>query len=143
MKTSSPGPCKGLILIQDGIGDRPIKAFEYSTPLEAVATPSMDALICGGIAGQMDICEPGMRVGTDVGHRPLFDQKVDDRVHMRGPMEAVGEGISLRPGDMALRCNFATVDGNFRVVDRRTGRIRGEALELANSLIRSIRIMGW
>lgn len=115
---------KGLMLIIDGLGDRPLDEFEGKTPLEAANTPCFDMLAKSGITGLMDPLSPGIRVGTDVGHLALFGYNPLKVYWGRGPIEAVGIGIELKPGDVALRCNFATVDDNFIVVDRRAGRIR-------------------
>ena len=115
---------KGLMLIIDGLGDRPLDEFDGKTPLEAANTPCFDMLAKSGITGLMDPLSPGIRVGTDVGHLALFGYNPLKVYWGRGPIEAVGIGIELKPGDVALRCNFATVDDNFIVVDRRAGRIR-------------------
>jgi 2,3-bisphosphoglycerate-independent phosphoglycerate mutase len=112
------------MLIVDGLGDRPIDEFGGLTPLEAAQTPCFDLLARGGITGLMDPLSPGIRVGTDVGHLALFGYNPLKVYWGRGPIEAVGIGIELKPGDVALRCNFATVDENFIVLDRRAGRIR-------------------
>ena len=102
--------------------------------MEAANTPHMDSLIREGSAGLMDIIGPGITVGTDTGHLALFDQDFKNNYYRRGPMEAAGVGIFLNPGEVALRCNFATVDSDFNVLDRRAGRIRDEAKALAYSL---------
>ncbi len=115
---------KGIMLIIDGLGDRPIGEFGGRTALEAASTPCFDALAKGGITGLMDPLSPGVRVGTDVGHLALFGYNPLKVYWGRGPIEAVGVGIELSPGDVALRCNFATVDEKLVVVDRRAGRIR-------------------
>ena len=47
---------KGLILIMDGMGDRPIKELGNKTPLEAAHTPNMDKMAEEGI-GYKDIIE--------------------------------------------------------------------------------------
>ncbi|MDA2930632.1 2,3-bisphosphoglycerate-independent phosphoglycerate mutase, partial [Acidobacteria bacterium AH-259-O06] len=130
----SPRRYKCLLVIQDGVGDRPVEAFGDKTPLEAASTPHMDSLIKLGVAGLIDIIGPGVKVGTDIGHLALFDQDIQKDFYRRGPMEAAGVGIFLNPGEVALRCNFATVSEDFHIVDRRAGRIRAEAKELAKAL---------
>lgn len=51
----------------------------------------------------------------------------------RGPIEALGVGIDIQPGDVVLRCNFATVEDGV-VLDRRAGRIREHTDKLAESI---------
>ena len=115
---------KALMLIIDGMGGRPLDEFGGLTTLEAAHTPCFDTLALGGITGLMDPLSPGIRVGTDVGHLALFGYNPLKVYWGRGPIEAIGVGIELKPGDVALRCNFATVDDKLVVVDRRAGRIR-------------------
>ncbi|MCX7993462.1 MAG: 2,3-bisphosphoglycerate-independent phosphoglycerate mutase, partial [Fimbriimonadales bacterium] len=52
----------------------------------------------------------------------------------RGPFEALGIGMEVRGGDVALRCNFSTVDAEMRVIDRRAGRITEGTAELAQAV---------
>src|SRR5439155_1754219 len=52
----------------------------------------------------------------------------------RGPFEAAGVGIDLKPGDIAFRGNFASVDEDMKLTDRRAGRIREGTEELAGAL---------
>jgi 2,3-bisphosphoglycerate-independent phosphoglycerate mutase len=118
---------KAIMLILDGLGDRAIPELGNRTPLEAARTPCLDALAASGITGLMDPLSPGIRVGTDVGHLALFGYNPLKMYWGRGPIEAIGVGLQLKPGDVALRCNFATVDDNLIVLDRRAGRIRNTA----------------
>ena len=59
---------KGLILIMDGMGDRPIKELGNKTPLEAANTPNMDKMAEEGITGIMDSIAPGIIPGSDTAH---------------------------------------------------------------------------
>jgi 2,3-bisphosphoglycerate-independent phosphoglycerate mutase len=52
----------------------------------------------------------------------------------RGPFEAAGIGIKLKEGDVAFRCNFATVDEKLVVKDRRAGRVKNGTKELAKAI---------
>jgi 2,3-bisphosphoglycerate-independent phosphoglycerate mutase len=123
---------KAIMLIMDGLGDRPVEELGNLTPLEAADTPAFDRLAREGITGLMDPLSPGIRVGTDVGHLALFGYNPLKVYWGRGPIEASGVGIALKPGDVAFRCNFATVDNKLIVVDRRAARIRHtEALAAA------------
>jgi 2,3-bisphosphoglycerate-independent phosphoglycerate mutase len=125
---------KAIMFILDGLGDRPIKELGGRTPLESAATPWFDSLASRGICGLMDPLAPGIRVGTDVGHLALFGYNPLRVYWGRGPIEAAGVGLKLDPRDVALRCNFATVDTNWMVADRRAGRIRHGTSVLAEAL---------
>ena len=63
---------KGLILIMDGMGDRPIKELGNKTPLEAANTPNMDKMAAEGITGIMDSIAPGIIPGSDTAHLSIL-----------------------------------------------------------------------
>lgn len=131
---------KVILAIADGIGDRPCKELGYMTPLEYANTPNLDNLAKKGTSGLVDIIGPGIPIGTDLAHMILFGYLQEDYPG-RGPIEASGAGLTLLPGDVAFRCNFATVDNNLNVIDRRAGRIRKNTKTLAES-INNIQING-
>ena len=130
----SSTPSKALVLIQDGLGDRPIERFGGLTPLQAAHTPAMDRIVAQGVSGTMRILNFAGAAGTDIGHLAWFGQDPGDPRFRRGPIEAAGVGVALEPDDLALRFNFATVDSQGRVLDRRAGRIRQGAGQLVESL---------
>jgi 2,3-bisphosphoglycerate-independent phosphoglycerate mutase len=127
-------PKKALVIIQDGIGDRPIESLEGQTPLEAADTPNFDRMAETGICGLMDPLAPGVRVGTDVGTLALFGYNPLRVYWGRGPIEAAGVGIDMGESDVAFRANFATVTDDGRIISRRAGRIRKGTDSLAEAL---------
>ncbi|MBT2649417.1 2,3-bisphosphoglycerate-independent phosphoglycerate mutase [Bacillus sp. ISL-34] len=124
---------KVIMAIADGLGDRPHPLLESRTPLEYAHTPNLDRLASEGITGMMDPISSGIPVGTDMGHLILFGYQ-PHHYPGRGPIEALGIGMEVNPGDIVLRCNFATVDENGIVVDRRAGRIREKTEEIAQAI---------
>lgn len=128
----------GLIIILDGLGDRPIAAFAGATPLEAARTPNLDELVSRGRCGLVDPLYPGVPVSTHTGVGVLFGINTRDAYKLpRGPVEAAGTGLPIMPGDIALRCNFATLKtdaDSLAVIDRRAGRIHSDTAELADAL---------
>ncbi|MCP3964134.1 MAG: 2,3-bisphosphoglycerate-independent phosphoglycerate mutase [bacterium] len=123
-----------LLLVIDGLADRPVRALGGRTPLQAAETPTLDRLAKEGQCGLADPVAPGVVPDTAAGSLALFGQS--PLALKRGPVEALGAGIELSPGDIALRGNFATLDGNNQVVDRRAGRIREETEKLAKAIDR-------
>lgn len=115
---------KVILLIYDGLGDRPIPAFGGKTPLEAAYTPNLDAIAAVSQCGLMHTLGRGVRPGSDVAHLAIFGYDLERYYTGRGPIEAAGLGITMQEGDIALRGNFATVDSAWNIVDRRAGRIR-------------------
>lgn len=124
---------KMILAIADGLGDRPHPKLGNLTPLQYADTPNLDRLAAEGISGMMDPIAPGIPVGTDMGHLILFGYE-PHCYPGRGPIEALGIDMEVRPGDIVFRCNFATVDDRCVVVDRRAGRIRQGTEALARAL---------
>ncbi|TBL79420.1 2,3-bisphosphoglycerate-independent phosphoglycerate mutase [Paenibacillus thalictri] len=124
---------KAIVAIADGLGDRPLPELGFKTPLEYADTPNLDKLALQGITGMMDLVGPGIPVGTDMGHMVLFGFQPGEYPG-RGPIEALGIGMEVQHGDIVIRCNFASVDENGIVLDRRAGRIRDNTRELAEAL---------
>ncbi|WP_283130836.1 2,3-bisphosphoglycerate-independent phosphoglycerate mutase [Enterovibrio norvegicus] len=125
---------QALLIIADGMGDNPIPDLNGLTPLEYALTPNLTALAKQGLFGNVHPVQPGVPVGTDVGHLAIFGYDPYDVYTGRGPIEAYGAGIELLPTDIAFRGNFATVDDEFTVLDRRAGRINVGTHELAEAL---------
>lgn len=126
---------RAVLVIADGMADRPIKELEWRTPLEAARRPALNQLADDGISGILDPIAPGIPPGTDTATLALLGYDSLKVYSGRGALEAVGSGVEVLPGDVAFRCNFATVDQNFVVLDRRAGRIANEdAAKLAESL---------
>jgi len=125
---------KGIILVMDGMGDRPIKELNNQTPLQAANTPNMDQMAKEGITGIMDSIAPGIRPGSDTAHLSILGYNPYKVYTGRGPFEASGVALDVIPGDIAFRCNFSTMDENGIVTDRRAGRIREGTKDLVEKL---------
>ncbi len=125
-----------LLVVLDGLGDRPHPATEGKSPVESASTPNLDHLTAMGDAGELTVLGPGTAPESDAGVFALLGYDPVKDSPGRGVLEALGCGIDLLPGDVALRLNFATVDGDGSVVDARVGRslTTAEAVELARAL---------
>ncbi|MFW6283483.1 MAG: phosphoglycerate mutase, partial [Minisyncoccales bacterium] len=112
---------KGIIVILDGLGDRPHKLLNEKTPLEAAETPNLDFFAARGEQGFLYPVKPGFAPSTEEAILSIFG---NNWIFPRGQFEARGNGINLTRGDLALRVNFATIDSikQGNIIDRRAGR---------------------
>lgn len=134
---------KVLMLIVDGMADRSVSG---KTPLDSAKTTNLDFLAEKGINGIMDTIAPGIRPGSDTAHLAILGYDPLKYYTGRGPIEACGAGIEVKPGDIAFRVNFGTVEGkgcvfDKVVVDRRAGRIQDKQV-LVEAVNREVRIDG-
>jgi len=113
---------RAVLVVLDGLGDRAVPKLDGLTPLEAADTPNLDRLAAEGQTGLMDVISPGITPGSDTAHLALFGYDPMDYYPGRGPLEALGAGLPSKPGSVAFRSNFGTVDDDFVVIDRRAGR---------------------
>ena len=100
---------KRVLVIPDGAADEPQSVLGNRTPLQAAATPAMDAVAREGLVGQVDHIPAGMPSGSDVGTMSLFGEDPAARHTGRAPIEAAAQGIELGPNDWAVRCNLVEV----------------------------------
>ncbi len=133
---------KILLVICDGLGDRPVPELGGKTPLQAARTPNIDGFAAKSMHGLLYTIAPGITPGSDTSHLSLLGYDPSGIYTGRGPFEAAGIGISMNPGDVAFRCNFATVDSRRIVVDRRAGRIGEPETGRLSSLLPSAVIDG-
>ncbi len=133
---------KGVFVIIDGMGDRPIKEFGDKTPLEIAETPNIDYLASNGNMGTIYPVKEDFVPGTSEGVLSLLGR--DWRNYPRGWLEALGSGINLDRGDLAFRINFSTIENldSMRVLDRRAGRdlSTDEAKKLAETINENINL---
>src|SRR5258708_1442391 len=134
---------KLVLLVLDGVGDVATREQGYLTPLEAAATPNLDALSKEAAQGRMLPVAPGITPGSGPGHLALFGYDPLEFQVGRGVIEALGLGLELRAGDVAARGNFCTLDEKGIVIDRRAGRIDTAVCEeLCALLAQKIRRIG-
>ncbi len=137
---SIPGKTKMVLLVMDGVGGLP--GPEGLTELEAAHTPNFDALAKRGITGLSTPARPGVTPGSGPGHVALFGYDPMDWEIGRGVLEALGIDFDLGPSDLAARGNFATIDADGNILDRRAGRIPTEEGTRLVEKLRQIELPG-
>jgi 2,3-bisphosphoglycerate-independent phosphoglycerate mutase len=121
---------KYVILIGDGMGDRPCPELGGKTPLEAAYTPHLDRLASQGMLGLAKTIPEGMTPGSDVANMSILGY--DPRLHLSGraPLEAASLGVRLAEDEIAFRLNLVHLifESGGRVVmgDHSAGNITSE-----------------
>jgi len=116
---------KIVLLVADGLGGLPQQPGGL-TELETARTPNLDRLAELGISGGSIPVKPGISPGSGPGHLGLFGYDPLHYLIGRGALEATGIGFHLTDQDVAIRCNFCTLDSSGKITDRRADRIPTE-----------------
>lgn len=121
--------CNGrriVLLVLDGVGDLRTDA-QPRTALDEARTPHLDRLASRSSLGRLVPAGTGVTPGSGPGHLALFgyEPTSPETDIGRGVLEALGLGLDIAPGTVVARGNFATVDGEGLLRDRRAGRLPG------------------
>ena len=112
-----------VYVLLDGVGDLPHPNLVGKTPLDAASTPNLDRLAKNGTMGQVITVGKGIAPESDIAVFNMLGYKFKhDDYAGRGVVEAIGIGIDFKDGDLALRGNFATLNHDGVIIDRRAGR---------------------
>lgn len=116
---------KILMVVLDGVGGLPLE-LGGDSELASARTPNLDQLARESQLGQVELVAAGITPGSGPGHLSLFGYDPLKFVVGRGALSAVGIGVKLKAGDVAVRGNFAILDEKHNIVDRRAGRPSNE-----------------
>lgn len=118
---AQPSGSKIMLVVLDGVGGLPQQPGGL-TELATAHTPNLDALAQRSALGLQTLVAPGIAPGSGPGHLALFGYDPIRYQVGRGALSAIGLGASFGRGDVGVRGNFATLDAQGRVSDRRAGR---------------------
>ncbi len=101
---------KFIVILGDGMADRPIESLKGKTPLQAAHTPNMDSVAREGKNGLAITVPEGMPPGSDVANLSVMGYDPHKYYTGRAPLEAAAMGVKLEEDDIAFRCNLVTVE---------------------------------
>ncbi len=111
---------KYVLILGDGMADRPIPALQGKTPLEYANTPTMDALAKKSEIGLIHTIPEGMAPGSDTANMAVcgYDPKI--YYTGRSPLEALSIGVAMKDTDVAIRTNVVTLSDDDLPYEQKT-----------------------
>lgn len=129
---------KYIIILGDGMADEPIGSLGNKTVIQAAHTPYMDMLASKGRNGLLDTIPKGFSPGSEIANLSVLGYDVPAVYEGRGVLEAASMGIDIYEGEMAMRCNLVSIDGEM-LKNHSAGHISTEeASELIRFLEKSL-----
>lgn len=132
---------KYLIILGDGMADRPIEKLGFKTPLMAVDKPSIDFVALNGRNGMLKTIPDDMPTGSAVANLGVMGYDSHKYFKGRGVLEAANLGLDVGENDLVFRCNFLNITDN-KIINHSAGHISTEEsrvlIEALNKSIESI-----
>ncbi len=132
---------KIVFLVIDGVGGLP-HPETGKTELESATKPNLNRIARESLCGLIDPISPGITPGSAPGHLAIFGYDPVQYNIGRGVIEALGIDFKLKPGDIAARGNFCTIDNKGLIIHRRAGRISTDKNTRLCRLLSEITING-
>ena len=133
---------KYVVVLGDGMADKPIESLGNKTPLEYAKTPVMDAMAAVSEIGLASTIPEGMKPGSDTANLAVLGYYPRRYYTGRSPLEALSIGVPMKDTDIALRCNIVTLSeeepvyAEKRILDHSSGEI---STEEADVLIQAVK----
>ena len=129
---------KSVIVIGDGMSDRPIERLGGKTPLQVAHKPNIDRIAREGRMGRLRTVGETGPADSAVANLAVLGYDPSTSSQGRAVLEAASMGVELRPDDVAVRCNLICIDGprdDRRIKNHSAGHISNEeAAELIRAL---------
>ncbi len=129
---------KSVIVIGDGMSDRPIEKLGGKTPLQVALKPHIDRIAREGRMGLLRTVGETGPADSAVANLAVLGYDPSASAQGRAVLEAASMGVELSPDDVAVRCNLISVEGppdDRRIKNHSAGHISNEE---AAQLIRAL-----
>lgn len=100
---------KYVVILGDGMADRPVVQLGQKTPLEVAWKTKIDELSKNGELGLVSTIPEGMSPGSDTANLSVMGYDPRKYYTGRSPLEAVSMGIHMKDSDISFRCNVVTL----------------------------------
>lgn len=127
---------KYVVVLGDGMADKPVEELDNKTPLEYAQTPVMDKMAAKSEIGLAYTIPEGMKPGSDTANLAVLGYYPRKYYTGRSPLEALSIGVPMKDTDIALRCNIVTLseeEENYadkRILDHSSGEISTEEADI-------------
>lgn len=127
---------KYVVVLGDGMSDKPIEALDNKTPLEYAHTPVMDEMAAKSEIGLAYTIPEGMKPGSDTANLAVLGYYPRTYYTGRSPLEALSIGVPMKETDIALRCNLVTLSEDEdhyedkKILDHSSGEISTEEADI-------------
>ena len=111
---------KYVLILGDGMADRPIPELSGKTPLEYAKTPMMDELAKQSEVGLVSTIPEGMSPGSDTANMSVCGYDPKKYYTGRSPLEALSIGVAMKDTDVAIRTNVVTVSDDDLPYEEKT-----------------------
>lgn len=119
---------KYIMLVGDGMSDRPLKELDGNTILESSRIPNMNYIAKEGTVGSAITVPAGLQPASDVANMALLGYDPRKYYSGRGPLEAANMGIDIKENEVAFRCNTVTISDD-KMADYSAGHITSKEAE--------------
>jgi 2,3-bisphosphoglycerate-independent phosphoglycerate mutase len=110
---------KSVIVIGDGMSDRPIERLGGKTPLMVARKPAIDRVAREGRMGRLRTVGETGPADSAVANLAVLGYDAVRVSQGRAVLEAASMNVEIRPDDVALRCNLICLHEGARADDRR------------------------
>jgi 2,3-bisphosphoglycerate-independent phosphoglycerate mutase len=116
---------KYIIILGDGMADRPIEKLGNKTPLMVADIPHIDKLCKWGKCGLFQTVPKDMPPGSEVANLAVLGYDVHKVYQGRGVLEAASIGVEIEPTDLVMRCNLLCIEDE-KIKNHSAGHISTE-----------------
>ncbi|MCD4651488.1 MAG: cofactor-independent phosphoglycerate mutase [Candidatus Cloacimonetes bacterium] len=116
---------KSIIILGDGMSDRPIASRDNKTPLMLANIPNIDELARKGRCGKLVTVPADMPPGSEVANLAVLGYDVHKVYQGRGVLEGASMGVTISDTDLAMRCNLICIEDD-KIKNHSAGHISTE-----------------